>query len=84
MASNLNIGREVFRGKASAYVYDDQTTNWIDRGVGGILIMYHDEQNTKNYVTIKWSKKTQEFWWTISAFKMKPKGERAWIMKATV
>eukprot|EP01084_Bolivina_argentea_P102514 183648_1 len=85
MASNLNIGREVFRGKSSAYVHDDLTKNWIDRGVGGMLIMYHDEQNAMNYVTIKWSKKTQEFWWTISALasKMKPKGERAWIMKAT-
>eukprot|EP01084_Bolivina_argentea_P102513 183645_1 len=83
MASNLNIGREVFRGKASVYVHDDLTENWVDFAFGGMLIMYHNEQNAKNYVTIKWSKQTQEFWWTISASKMKPKGERAWIIKAT-
>eukprot|EP01084_Bolivina_argentea_P278311 475375_1 len=83
-----NNDSEVFRGKASAYVLDDLTKQWNDRGTSGTVIMYdrspHNKAINTNIATIKWVKNTHEVWWALDGSKLKPKGERACVMKATL
>lgn len=53
----------------------------MDRGISGQLTMYQNNQYRQD-VRIKWTKNTKEIWWRLMNGKLKPKGERAWVLKA--
>ena len=75
------MSSEVFRGKGSVFALDEDTKEWVDRGSSGIVTMI---QSTSNYedVRIKWEKGEREEWWRLTSSKLKPKGPRAWVLKA--
>ncbi len=79
-----NIGTEIIRGSASAYVMDEQMRQWQDRCASGTIVMYQHTENNNATISIKLMKHNTEFWWTIVSSKLRKKGERSWIMKATV
>eukprot|EP01084_Bolivina_argentea_P102517 183659_1 len=81
MSSNNGHGSETFRGKASVYALEPTTKQWNDRGTSGTLIMYTPHIHMG---TMKWTKNSHEIWWKIEGSKIKPKGERTWVMKATL
>ena len=72
---------ELFRGKSSIYALDEVSKEWIDRGISGQLTMYQNNQ-FRSDIRIKWSKNQTEIWWRLMHGKLKPKGERAWVLKA--
>ena len=72
---------ELFRGKSSIYALDEVSKEWVDRGISGQLIMFQNNQ-FRSDIRIKWSKNQREIWWRLMNGKLKPKGERAWVLKA--
>ena len=75
---------QVFRGRASVYALDENTKQWADRGASGIIIMFQNNQ-MRDDVRIKWQKLNMpgpEIWWRLTSSKLKPKGERALVLKA--
>jgi len=82
------IGERLFRGKASIYALDEVSKEWVDRGISGQLIMFQNQQ-FRTDIRIKWSNgegrrdgNQRMIWWRLMNGKMKPKGERAWVLKA--
>eukprot|EP01083_Nonionella_stella_P230749 815399_1 len=73
-----NISSEIFRGKAFVYVL---TKHGTDRCLSGTVIMYTSHINIGS---IKWTNNTREIWWDMDGSKLKAKGERVWVMKATL
>ena len=72
------------------YALDEDTKQWADRGTSGTVIMFQNNSNRED-VRIKWEKdirsqnqQTQhlEIWWRLTSSKLKPKGERALVLKA--
>eukprot|EP01084_Bolivina_argentea_P060781 111059_1 len=74
--------QEIFHGRASVYALDQHTKQWADRGTSGSIIMYN-HQNTQD-VGIIWQKNEIKIWWKLTGSKLKPKDERALILKALV
>eukprot|EP00485_Elphidium_margaritaceum_P004231 CAMPEP_0202693288 /NCGR_PEP_ID=MMETSP1385-20130828/7442_1 /ASSEMBLY_ACC=CAM_ASM_000861 /TAXON_ID=933848 /ORGANISM="Elphidium margaritaceum" /LENGTH=1095 /DNA_ID=CAMNT_0049348947 /DNA_START=39 /DNA_END=3326 /DNA_ORIENTATION=- len=72
---------ELFRGKCSIYALDEHSKEWRDCGIGGQLVMLQNNQ-FRSDIRVKWSKNTREILWRLMAGKLKPKGERAWVLKA--
>jgi len=72
---------ELFGGKSSIYALDENSKEWVDRGISGHLVMVQNNQYRQD-VRIKWSKNSKEVWWRLMNGKLKPKGERAWVLKA--
>ena len=72
-----------FQAKASIYALDEHTKQWKDRGTSGTMQMYRNTHYDGN-IQVKWYKGNKEIWWRLMAGKLKPKGERAWVLKAIV
>eukprot|EP01084_Bolivina_argentea_P182857 315610_1 len=72
---------ELFHAKASIYALDDVTKQWTDRGTSGIITMFLHTQFQSD-IRIKWTKNSRELWWKLMGGRLKPKGERAWVLKA--
>jgi len=73
---------ELLRSKASIYALEPSTKKWIDRGSSGQLVMYQNTQFLQD-VRIKWFKPNkQDQWWRLMNCALKPKGDRAWVLKA--
>eukprot|EP01084_Bolivina_argentea_P269524 458093_1 len=72
---------KLFRGKSSIYALDEISKEWVDRGISGQLIMFQNNQ-FRSDIRIKWCKNQREIWWRLMNGKLKPKGERAWVLKA--
>lgn len=69
---------------------DEDTKQWADRGTSGTVIMFQNNGNRED-VRIKWEKNINshnqqsqlvEIWWRLTSSKLKPKGERALVLKA--
>ena len=76
-----NSWTQVFRGRASIYALDEDTKQWADRGASGTIIMFQNNSKLDD-VRIKWERNNQELWWRLTSSKLKPKGERALVLKA--
>ena len=64
--------------KASIYVLDQKSKQWITRGISGAFNLYKNTQNT-NDIRIKWSKNENITWWKLvfnNNNQLKPKGNR--------
>eukprot|EP01083_Nonionella_stella_P146470 460735_1 len=72
---------ELFRGKSSVYALDEVSKEWVDRGISGQLTMFQKNGYTSD-IRIKWTKNQTDRWWRLMNGKLKPKGERAWVLKA--
>jgi len=72
---------QVFRGRASVYALDEDTKQWAERGTSGTIIMYQSNTD-RDDVRIKWEKSDTEVWWKLTSSKLKPKKERALVLKA--
>jgi len=72
---------ELFRGKSSIYALDEMSKEWTERGITGQLIMFQNNQFRQD-IRIKWMKSQREVWWRLMNGKLKPKGPRAWVLKA--
>jgi len=80
---------QVFRGKASVFALDEHTKQWDERGTSGVVTMLEAQSSYMNsapQIRLKWERPTdlnsQPRWWQLSASKLKPKGERAIVLKA--
>ena len=81
MAYVWKEGLEVFRAKASIYALNENTKQWSDRGTSGTVVMFENGGNGEE-VRIRWERGNQCIWWRLTSSKLKPKGERALVLKA--
>ena len=80
MAHVWKAGKEVYRARASIYALDEDK-QWSDRGTSGTVVMFQSAQNPQE-VRIRWEKSAQSIWWQLTSSQLKPKGERALVLKA--
>eukprot|EP01084_Bolivina_argentea_P077903 141363_1 len=75
--------KQLFRNRCSVYALDRNNTCWIDRGVFGTIVLFQDSQNYED-ARLKWEKKdtNQKIWWKLFGSTLKPKGQRALVLKA--
>ena len=68
--------------KASIYTLDPNTKIWTQNGtVSGTLSLYHNTDH-KSDARIKFFKVSKEVWWRLDLTKIKPKGDKAWVLMA--
>eukprot|EP01083_Nonionella_stella_P141773 437460_1 len=72
---------EIFRSKGSVYALEDTTKDWLPRGTSGTVIVLQNPAHHQD-VRIKFEKNVETIWWRLTASHIKPKGERALVLKA--
>merc|ERR1719203_1898093 len=72
-------------GKSSIYALIknevSQAHEWVIRGQSGQLVVLQNRKSPSDFL-IKWNKKQQELSWRLIFSKLKPKGDRAWVLEA--
>ena len=56
---------------------------WQERGQGGQLMLYY-YNNNRAQMLIKWWRTNKELYYELIPGKLKPKGDRSWVLKALV
>eukprot|EP01084_Bolivina_argentea_P059325 108329_1 len=73
---------EVFSCKASVYKLNEVSKEWMTHGVSGKLYLYSNQ--IQNEVWMKWCKEEQIIWWRLPPSQLKPKGDSALVLKASL
>jgi len=73
---------EILCGKVSIYALNEITKEWKERGSSGQFRMLQNPAH-KQDVRIHWSRPNKsDIWWRLLNGTLKPKRERAWVLKA--
>uniref|UniRef100_A0A7S0TC11 RanBD1 domain-containing protein n=1 Tax=Elphidium margaritaceum TaxID=933848 RepID=A0A7S0TC11_9EUKA len=79
---------QIAKERASVYALDEDTKQWRERGTTGKIVMFQHDTEAED-VRIKWEPSSSnhdasaaENWWRLTSSKLKPKGERALVLKA--
>eukprot|EP01083_Nonionella_stella_P191668 709250_1 len=73
---------ELLQVKASVYKLDEISRGWMEYGIGGQLTMVQTGSDTNDTHIMYIRTGDTTIWWKLINGRIKPKGERAWVLKA--
>ena len=82
MASTTSWVQRISCG-CTVYFLNETNNMWEDKGTNGTILMFQNTETSD--VRLRWTKNTdntQEIWWRLVGSKLKPKNQRAVVLRA--